>query len=404
MEWGNMVNVAVLGYGTIGSGVVEVLRTNADIVKKNAGDEISVKYVLDLKDLTETKVADIWTKDFNDILNDPEVDIVVEVMGGTGAAYTFVKASLEAGKSAVTSNKALVAAYGPELIRIAREKNCNFMFEASVGGGIPLIRPLQRCLTADDITDITGILNGTTNFILTKMYEEGSEFDATLKEAQALGYAEADPTADVEGYDTCRKIAILTALANGRFVDFNDFICKGITDITDIDIAYAKAMGRKIKLLGSSVKQNGKVIGMVGPFMLDPSSPLYAVDGVMNAVSVKGNMVGEVMFYGAGAGSLPTASAVVSDIIVEAQHLHENIHMEMEPEKLEISNADELVEKFFVRVKAGFEIPEGVMVTEIAELPEHPEEYAFVTAPISANALKAALGEDDNIIKFIKIK
>ena len=336
-----MVNVAVLGYGTIGSGVVEVIRENQEIIKKNAGTGIEVTHVLDLRDFPGSPIENILTKDFQEIVNDEDVDIVVEVMGGVHPAFEFVKAALESGKSAVTSNKALVAAYGPELIKIAKEQNVNFMFEASVGGGIPIIRPLLRCITADDILEISGILNGTTNFILTKMYNEGSAFEPTLKEAQSLGYAEADPTADIEGFDPCRKIAILTALVTGQYVDFEDIPCTGISKITAEDIAAAKAEGKKIKLIASSWKEDGKIYAEVAPRVIGPENPLYAVDDVMNAVLVKGNMLGDIMFYGAGAGKLPTASAVVSDIIVAAKHLDENIPVEMKAEKLVIANAIE---------------------------------------------------------------
>ena len=392
-----MINVAVLGYGTIGSGVVEVLTKNKDIVANHAGEQIQVTRVLDLREFPGSPIEKILTHNFDDIAEDDTIDIVVEVMGGTGAAYTFVKKSLEAGKNVVTSNKALVAAYGPELIRLAEENQVNFMFEASVGGGIPIIRPLIRCITADDIEEISGILNGTTNFILTKMYNEGSAFEPTLKEAQALGYAEADPTADIEGYDSCRKIAILTALANEQFVDFEDISCRGITGITAADIAFAKALGRKIKLLGMSFKQNGKLYAEVAPAMIAPGHPLYAVDDVMNAIMVKGNMLGDVMFYGAGAGSLPTASAVVSDIIVEAQHLDENIKMVMDPEKISLADISEATGCYYVR------LPKDAPVTFPAEqeitLAEYPEYKAYVTGVMKGAEIAAV---QDAV--YIKIK
>ncbi len=389
-----MINVAVMGYGTIGSGVVEILNTNSKIVAGNAESEVRVKKVLDLRDFPGSPVESILTHDFNDIVNDPEIDIVVEVMGGTGAAYRFVKASLEAGKSVVTSNKALVAAYGPELISIAAEKNINFFFEASVGGGIPIIRPLVQCLTAEDILEITGILNGTTNFILTKMFNEGSEFAPTLKEAQSLGYAEADPTADVEGFDACRKIAILTALAYGKFVDFEDILCKGITGISDIDIAYAKALGKKIKLLATARKDQDNVCCEVAPCMIGQSSPLYAVDDVMNAISVRGNMLGEVMFYGAGAGSLPTASAVVADIIVAAKHLNVNVPVKMDAEKLQLADAGDFTDRYFIRLDSAFDADEIRKFAEIEcriDLPDMTGEYGVMVAPISGNDINLGL-------------
>ena len=399
-----MVNVAIMGYGVIGSGVFRVINENQKVVAKNAGDEVRVKYVLDLRDFPGSPVEDILTHDFNDIVNDPEVDIVVEVMGGTGAAYKFVKASLEAGKSVVTSNKALVAAYGPELVRLAREKNINFMFEASVGGGIPIIRPLQRCITADEILEITGILNGTTNFMLSKMYEEGSEFDDVLKEAQANGFAEADPTADIEGHDACRKIAILTALASGNFVDFEDIPCKGISNISHLDIAYAKALDKKIKLFATTRNEGDRTYSEVAPCMIDKSNPLFAVDGVMNAILVKGNMLGEVMFYGAGAGSLPTASAVVSDIIVECRNLHENIYMQMDEEKLTITDPAQLKDKYFIRVAADADIASAIPCECEITIPEAPDEKAVITKELTGSELESVAASLGDFISCIKVR
>jgi len=391
-----MINVAILGYGTIGSGVVEVLARNKEIIKKHAGEEVLVSHVLDLRDFPGSPVERVLTHNVDDIMEDEDVDIVVEVMGGTRPAYDFVKRALEAGKSVVTSNKALVAAYGPELIRIAAENRVNFMFEASVGGGIPILRPLVRCITADDILEISGILNGTTNFILTKMYNEGSDFEPTLKEAQSLGYAEADPTADIEGHDPCRKIAILTALAYGQFVDFEEIPCTGITGIAKEDIAFAKALGKKIKLFGSSFKQDDVVYAEVAPAMIGPEHPLYAVDDVMNAIMVRGNMLGNVMFYGAGAGSLPTASAVVSDIIVEARHLNQNIPMEMKPEKMALGDVSETKFRYYVRVpkesSVGFETEQEITIDEC------PAYKAYITAPLTG--AQAAEVKDAVFIKL----
>ena len=305
------MKIAVLGYGTIGSGVVEIVNTNAATIAKRAGEEIEVKYVLDLRDFPGDPVQDILVHDYSIIAQDEDVDIIVETMGGTKPAYDFVKTALLNGKSVCSSNKELVAAHGAELLQIAREKNVNFYFEASVGGGIPIIRPLNQCITADEIESINGILNGTTNFILTKMAEEGADFDVVLKQAQELGYAEKDPTADVEGYDACRKIAILTSLAYGQQVDYQDIYTEGITKITAEDFEYAKKINAAIKIFGTSKKVGDNVYAMVAPQMVYSSEPLYSVNGVFNAISVTGNMLGEVMFYGAGAGKLPTASAVV---------------------------------------------------------------------------------------------
>ena len=246
------MKIAVLGYGTIGSGVVEVIRTNAKSIAKRAGEEVEVKYVLDLRDFPEDPVQEILVHDYNVIAEDEEVRVIVETMGGTKPAYDFVKTALLNGKSVCSSNKELVAAHGAELIQIARDKNVNFFFEASVGGGIPIIRPLNQCITADEIEEINGILNGTTNFILTKMADEGADFDEVLKKAQELGYAEKDPTADVEGYDACRKIAILTSLAYGKQVDYEDIYTEGITKITAEDFKYAKKINSAIKIFGAA--------------------------------------------------------------------------------------------------------------------------------------------------------
>ena len=281
-----MIKIAVLGYGTVGSGVVHVINTNSKIIAKRAGQEVEVKYVLDLRDFPDDPIQSKIVHDFEVILDDPEVSIVVETMGGTKPAYEYVKKSLLAGKSVCTSNKELVAAYGAELVHIAKTKTVNFLFEASVGGGIPIIRPLNQSLTADRIEQINGILNGTTNYILTKMANEGSDFADVLKEAQELGYAEKDPTADVEGYDACRKIAILTSLAYGQQVDYQDIYTEGITKITAEDFKYAKAIGAVIKIFGTSKKIGGKLYAMVAPQMIRSDNPLYAVNDVFNAICV----------------------------------------------------------------------------------------------------------------------
>ena len=309
------MKAAVMGYGTIGSGVVEVLDINGSSIAKRVGEPVEIKYVLDLRDFPGDPIQDKIVHDYKTIAEDPEVKIVVETMGGVEPAYTFVKAMLEAGKHVTTSNKALVAAKGAELIALAKEKNVNFMFEASVGGGIPIIRPLNSCLTADEIEEITGIVNGTTNYMMTEMSEKGADFDEVLKDAQAKGYAEKDPTADIEGYDACRKIAILTSLVCGQQVDFEDIHTEGITHISATDIKYAKAMGRAIKLLATSKKIDGGYVAMVAPFLLPKEHPLYNVNGVFNAVMVWGDGFDQIMFYGRGAGKLPTASAVLGDII-----------------------------------------------------------------------------------------
>lgn len=343
------MKIAVMGYGTIGSGVVEVLRINQEKITKRAGEPVEVKYILDLRDFPGDSMEDKIVHDYQTIVNDPEVGVVVETMGGVEPAYTFVKAMLEAGKQVATSNKNLVAAKGAELIRVAREHGVNFQFEASVGGGIPIIRPLNKCLTADEVEEITGILNGTTNYMLTKMADEGADFDEVLKDAQAKGYAEKDPTADIEGHDPCRKIAILTSLVAGKQVDFEDIHCEGITKISATDIKYAKAMGRSIKLLASSRQVGDSYSCMVAPYMLDQSRPLCGVNGVFNGIFVHGNVLGDAMFYGSGAGKLPTASAVVADVVDMVKHQHTNIYIDWSSEKLEVVDYKDSVNSFFVR-------------------------------------------------------
>ena len=347
------MKIAVMGYGTIGSGVVEVLDINKDRIAERAGEPVEVKYVLDLREFPGDPMEDKIVHDYKTIVEDKEVGIVVETMGGVEPAYTFVKAMLEADKSVTTSNKALVAEKGADLIRIAREHNVNFQFEASVGGGIPIIRPLNKCLTADEIEEITGILNGTTNYMLTKMANEGADFDDVLKDAQDKGYAEKDPTADIEGHDPCRKIAILTSLVCGKQVDFEEIHCEGITKISATDMKYAKAMGRSIKLLASSKRVGDNYTALVAPFMLDASHPLCGVNDVFNGVFVHGNVLGDAMFYGSGAGKLPTASAVVADVVDMVKHQHTNIFIDWKPEKVELLDYKESENRFFVRTDSA---------------------------------------------------
>lgn len=402
-----MINVSVLGYGTVGSGVVEVLKSNRDVIEEKTGQKLCVKHVLDLRDFPGDSVQEIITHDFEDIVNDDEVSIVVETMGGLHPAYEFVKQALESGKHACTSNKALVAAFGPELLQIARDKNVNFLFEASVGGGIPIIRPLQTALASDAIEEISGILNGTTNYILTKMASEGSDFDTVLKEAQEKGYAEANPEADVEGYDTCRKIAILTSLAYGKTVNFEDIHTEGITAITDSDILYAKKMGAKIKLFGFSKCQDGRVSAMVAPVLIRDGHPLFSVDDVFNGILVKGNMVGDLMFYGSGAGKLPTAAAVVSDVIDAALHIDENIPVCWADEKLELTPAAEVVRRFFVRVSGDRAANEAKAAEAFGKVEEVDagiaDEYAFVTDMLAEGDYQKAAEKMGNVINMIRV-
>lgn len=389
-----MIKTAIMGYGTIGSGVAEVLEQNKDVIAKQVGQEVELKYVLDLREFPDSPVADRIVHDFKVIEQDEEVRIVVEAMGGLNPAYPFVKACLLAGKHVATSNKALVAAYGTELLAIAREKGVNFLFEASVGGGIPIIRPMYRCLMGERIEEITGILNGTTNFILTKMDKEGESFENALKEAQNLGYAERNPEADVEGHDTCRKIAILTAMATGREVDYEDIYTEGITRITDIDFKYAEKMGTSIKLFGTSRIKDGKVNAFVAPVMIQKNNPLYSVNDVFNGIMVKGNMLGVSMFYGSGAGKLPTASAVVADIIEAAQNLDHNLAIGWSGEKQAIESMDQARFRYFVRVAGSCrnkeqDVKRAFGKVEVVEL-YGMDEFAVLTSEMSEGEFRAA--------------
>lgn len=403
-----MINVAVLGYGTVGSGVVEVINTNHESINKRAGQEINVKYVLDLRDFPGDPVEKILVHDYEQIVNDPEVDIVVEVMGGVEPAYTLVKKALLAGKNVCTSNKALVADKGRELMEIAREKSVNFLFEASCGGGIPIIRVINSSLTGDEIDEVTGILNGTTNYMLYKMSTEGCEFDTVLKEAQQKGYAEADPTADVEGYDACRKIAILSSLAYSEYFDYKDIYTEGITKITPEDMEYAAKLGRTIKLLGTSRRNaDGTCYAMVAPFLIGRDSPLYSVNDVFNAVFVHGNMLGDAMFYGSGAGKLPTASAVVGDIVDAAKHLHTNIFTNWNSTPAKLRPLDQVSGRFFVRVKkeAAEEAKEVFENAEMICLDQLPEECAFITTDMTQGEFCAKAEKlGDKVLAKIRVK
>lgn len=402
-----MCKVAVMGYGTIGSGVVEVLTTNKAVIAERTGEEVEVKYVLDLRDFPGSPVEKLLVKDYKVIVDDPEVEVVVETMGGVKPAYQFVKECLENGKNVCTSNKELVAAHGPELLQIARDKNVNFLFEASVGGGIPIIRPLTQCLTADVIEEITGILNGTTNFILTKMRDEGADFETVLKEAQELGYAERNPEADVEGYDACRKIAILTSLAYGKQVDYNDIYTEGITKITVEDFKYADSIGATIKLVGTGKMTDGKISAMVTPVMIKAGHPLYTVDDVFNGIYVRGNMLGDSLFYGKGAGKLPTASAVVADVVDEAKNLHENIATNWSNEPMKLTPMEETEGRFFVRVKGVTEAQAEAAFgkLQIVKVASLPDEFGFITECMKQKEYKEKISKlNGEVIAMIRVK
>ena len=395
-----MIHVAVLGYGTVGSGVVEVIESNNEAVSAKAGEEMHVKYILDLRDFPGDPYEDKVVHDFNVILNDPDISVVCEVMGGVGAAYQFTKQCLEAGKSVCTSNKELVAKHGAELLEIAKNKNCSYMFEASVGGGIPIIRPINKALTAEKLETISAILNGTTNYILTKMEKEGADYSETLKKAQELGYAERNPEADVEGHDACRKIAILSSLMVGKNVDSEKIYTEGITKITPADFAYAKAAGMTIKLLATSqASDDGSVMAMVAPALISREHPLAVVNDVFNGVFVTGNMLGDVMFYGRGAGKLPTASAVVSDVIDCARHIgRSSIVCIWDREEAKLVDISETEKVFFVRAEASAKaeveaaFPGGKYLTAEGRT----EDFGYFTAVMKEREFEekcAALGE-----------
>lgn len=398
-----MVKVAVMGYGTIGSGVVEILEKNRARIKKTSGEDLEVKYVLDLREFEGDPIQSRIVHDYQVIANDPEISVVVETMGGVEPAYTFVKAMLTAGKHVTTSNKALVADKGAELIALAAEKNVNFLFEASVGGGIPIIRPLMSSITGDEIVEISGIVNGTTNYMLTKMTNEGLAFDDVLKEAQAKGYAEKDPTADVEGYDACRKIAILTSLVCGQQVNYEDIHTEGITKITPIDIMYAKEMGRAIKLLAMSRQTSGGYVAMVAPFLIPKEHPLYNVNDVFNAIFVKGNMLGDSMFYGSGAGKLPTASAVVGDIVDIVKHMHTHIILNWDAEPVKLADYKTNETRFFVRTKASKEeVSRTFGSVEFVDIEELADEIGFVTETMSEAAYEEKAAQLSSVLQMIR--
>ena len=382
-----MVNVAVLGFGTVGSGVAEVLTGHEDSIERKADGLIRLKYILDVRDFPDSPFADRFVKDFSVIEQDPEVDIVVETIGGAGVALDFTRRALEAGKSVVTSNKELVATQGYELTQLAREKGVCYLFEASVGGGIPIIRPLSQCLAANEILEIYGILNGTTNYILTRMIRAGLSFDAALREAQEKGYAERDPSADVEGHDACRKICILAAIAFGRHVYPDQVPTQGITEVTLADVDYAESAGKKIKLLGRAIRmEDARVCAYVAPHLVDQADPLAGVEDVFNAISVRGDAIGDVMFYGRGAGKLPTASAVVADVIDIAKDLKKDRHNGWEEGAPDlVVSADSLVSAWYVRAQVSADQARKRCgeIHLLARSGAPAGEAAFLTAPMT---------------------
>lgn len=392
-----MIHVAVFGYGTVGKGVVEVIDRNNDIVSAASGDKVSVKYILDLLDFpgdpNEAKIV----HDVNVIISDPEVSIICETMGGTGAAYKFTKAALEQGKSVCSSNKELVAKHGAELMKVAKEHGCTYLFEASVGGGIPVLRTLTTALTAERITRIAGILNGTTNFILTKMEEEGAGFDETLKTAQELGYAESDPTADIEGHDTARKISILSDIMSGHFVDSDNVPTEGITKIDKSDIALASGAGFKIRLLGIGDRyDDDSVRTMVAPFLIEKGHPLAGVCDVFNAIFVTGNMLGDTMYYGKGAGKLATASAVVADVIDAARKGSSTMYCGWDETPVKAADSSSAKSRYFVRVSEADAAKAKALFEASTDIGVSDGKAGFITGPVSDSAVE---GLDKSVIE-----
>ncbi len=397
-----MQKIAVLGYGVVGSGTVEVFYKNKENLEKKAGEELDIKYILDLRDFPDSPYADKFVKDFNVILNDPEVRVVTEVIGGIKPSYDFVKSSLLAGKSVVTSNKELVAKKGAELLKLAHDNHVNFFFEASVGGGIPIIKPIHACLEANEIDAIAGILNGTTNFILTKMFREGMSFDEALKIAQQLGYAERDPSADVEGVDACRKICILASLAFGRHVYPENVHTEGITNVTLADVEYMDSFDAKIKLIGCARREENNEISIgVFPAVIKDESQLSGVSDVFNAILVRGDATGDVVFYGKGAGKLPTASAVVSDIVSAVKHNETSRSLGWsDSEQSFIRPFDEFTCANYVRLKAGnIDVTKAVIkalfgdVKYLSSNKKEENELAFVTEVMKEKDAVSALAK-----------
>ena len=382
-----MVHVAILGFGTVGSGVAEVLTQNGGLIDRRVDDLVRLKYILDVREFPDSPYADLFVKDFSVIEQDPEVDIVVETIGGATIALDFTTRALKAGKSVVTSNKELVATHGYELLQLAKANGVSYLFEASVGGGIPILRPLTNCLAANEVEQITGILNGTTNYILTRMIKAGLTFEQALKEAQDNGYAEKDPTADVDGHDACRKICILSALACGQHVYPQQVPTQGIREVTLADVAYADSCGYKIKLLGRCLREpEGKVCAFVAPHLVSCENPLAGVEDVFNAIAVTGNAVGDVMFYGRGAGKLPTASAVVADVIDIARDPKRDRGNQWGPgsEDLVISS-DGLTSRWYVRANLSMDQARLACgeILPLARSGAPAQEAAFLTQPMT---------------------
>lgn len=401
-----MIQVGVFGYGTVGSGVVEVLSENTDVIEKRVGEKVNVKAVLDLLDFPGDKYEKLIVHEVEKIVNDPEISIVCETMGGVGAAYKFTKLALENGKSVCTSNKELVALHGPELINLAKEHNCSYKFEASVGGGIPIIRPLQDAVTADKIEAVIGIVNGTTNYMLTKMINENAEFSDVLKQAQALGYAEAHPEADVEGFDAARKIAILASLVYGKTVNYEDIPTEGITNISSRDIKYAKSLGMTIKLLAKFEDRPTGAFAVVAPYLLRNDHLLASVNDVFNAILVRGNMLDDAVFMGRGAGKLPTASAVCSDVVECAKNLGKHLPCDWKDEAVNLPGFKASKKVFFVRV--GAELKEDAIKAFDGEIEEVNvgffDEFAFKTLELSEADFASKKAQMGTCLNYLRVE
>ena len=394
-----MVNVAILGFGTVGSGVADVLTMNRRQIADRAGHEVKLKYILDVRQFPDSPYKDCFVNDFSIIENDPEVDIVVETIGGATVALDFTTRALKAGKSVVSSNKELVATHGYELLQLAVEKGVSYLFEASVGGGIPVLRPLTNCLAGNELTEVRGILNGTTNYILTRMIRAGLSFDQALKEAQDNGYAERDPSADIEGHDACRKICILAALAFGRHVYPDQVPTQGITAITLADVDYASSCGYKIKLLGRALRaDDGRIYAYVAPHLVSGENPLSGVEDVFNAIAATGNAVGDVMFYGRGAGKLPTASAVVGDVVDIAKDVSNRKRNEWQAGQPDLVRpADELAFRWYVRANGSLDAARAACgeITPLARGGAPAAEIAFLTEAMTRPELESRLAALD---------
>ena len=413
-----MVQAAIFGFGNIGSGVAAVIEQNQAQICNAVPEGLHVKYILDIRDFPDSPFADRIVHDIDVILSDPEIKVVCETMGGKEPAFTFSKRALEKGISVCTSNKELVEAYGPVLLQTAKEHNCTYLFEASVGGGIPLITPLISCLAQENVMNITGILNGTTNYILSKMERYGADFATVLKEAQELGYAERNPAADVEGHDTGRKISILSSLITGKTVRFDDIYTEGITKITPADFEYAKAHDYSIKLLGlcrrypeGGPEYPEKIDVMTAPFLVPSDHPLHHVSDVFNGVLVHGNMVDDLMFYGRGAGSLPTGSAVVADMLLAVKNQGRTVPVKWSPDVLKPSSADDCVNRFFVRFPAASKEKAAAAFAELTdsvwEMPDslssEEKEYAFVSVPVPEKTFREALEKAGGATSVIRV-